>query len=168
MGNSGDHIPTALLLFSHGSLLCGAGETLRGHAERLRASGAWCAVETGYLNYSEPMFEDAVELCVDAGARRVIVVPYFLVAGKFVTTDLPPRVAAARAAHPGVGFALAEPLGYDDSLVDALIELAADARTPERWRDDLLGAPAFCTGNRECPLYGTARCPVFLAESPSP
>jgi sirohydrochlorin cobaltochelatase len=155
--------PTALILFSHGSLLCGAGEAVREHARRLAASGEYATVKVGFLNYSDPSFEAAVESCAASGAQRIVVVPYFLVAGRFVTADLPSRVEAARARHPGVAFCVAEPLGFDNDLVDAALELAALARPPSRWREDLWRAPEFCDGREDCPLRHTMECPAGRA-----
>ncbi|MGI8756269.1 MAG: CbiX/SirB N-terminal domain-containing protein, partial [Acidimicrobiales bacterium] len=87
----------AILLFSHGSVLCGAGENLSAIARRLQESGAAEIVEVGYLNYSEPRFETAFENCVARGATDIVVMPYFLIAGKFVQVDLPPKIEAMRA-----------------------------------------------------------------------
>lgn len=75
----------ALILFSHGSLLCGAGEALDAHADRLRQTGEWDRVGVGYMNYSEPTFAETVAECVLRGATRIIVLPFFLVPGFFVT-----------------------------------------------------------------------------------
>jgi sirohydrochlorin ferrochelatase len=149
----------SLILFSHGSLLCGAGETLQEHARKLRERGAYAAVEVGFMNYSEPTFEEAVERCVRSRCDRIVVVPYFLIPGKFVKIDLPRRVAAAGEAHPGVRFVVSEALGYDTLLADSLLDLAEHARGPERWRDDYDRASHFCEADPDCPLYGTPRCP---------
>src|SRR5207237_10459289 len=70
-----------LILFSHGSVLCGAAETLREHAQRLADSGRWRRVEVGFLNYSEPRFAEAVRACARAAVRRIVVAPYFLIPG---------------------------------------------------------------------------------------
>src|SRR5260221_7899267 len=94
----------AVILFSHGSVLCGAGEALNGHAERLQAAGIAPLVAVGYLNYSEPLFAATVASCVAAGATRILVAPYFLVPGYFVKVDLPKAVEAAQAQHPGLEF----------------------------------------------------------------
>lgn len=149
----------ATVLFSHGSLLCGAGEALRAHAERLRAQGITPLVAVGYLNYSEPPFLDAVAECVEAGATRVFVTPYFLVPGYFVKVDLPKAVAQAQARFPKVEFVVAEAIGFDERLADALIESANAAVGPEGWREDLQRASQFCRANPQCPLFGTPNCP---------
>lgn len=149
----------ALILFSHGSLLCGSGEALEGHAARLRASGDWDCVETGYLNYSEPPFAEAVARCHAAGATRIVVQPYFLIPGYFVSKSLPECLEAVRLDYPGLEFVIADPLGFDSRLADALIEAAQDPLGPEHWRDDLTRAAQSCRANPDCPLYGTPDCP---------
>jgi len=149
----------AVILFSHGSVLCGSGEALNQHAARLRAQGVAPVVEVGYLNYSEPPFAQAVAACAARGATRILVAPYFLVPGKFVKVDLPEAVQAARAQFPQIEFVIAEAIGFDDALADALIASARDARGPEHWRDDLLRAARSCRANPQCPLFGTPNCP---------
>jgi sirohydrochlorin cobaltochelatase len=155
---------TSLILFSHGSLLCGAGETLRAHAERIRSSDKYVSVEIGYLNYSEPAFEVAVARCAAVDSKRVIIVPYFLVPGYFVETALPPRVAAARGKYPEIEFILAQPIGYSDSMAHAILQVAEKAAPPERWRDDLSFTSQLCEERPECPLFGTPRCPKSVAK----
>ncbi len=150
----------AVILFSHGSLLCGAGEALAAHAARLRAQGLAPVVEIGYLNYSEPPFVEAVAKCVAAGADRILVTPYFLVPGKFVKVDLPRVVEEAQAAYPEIKFEVAEAIGYDVELAEAISASARAAVPPEAWQDDLKRAALACRANPECPLYGTPSCPA--------
>src|SRR3569833_15405 len=104
----------ALILFSHGSVLCGAGEALDRHAGRLRASGEWDVVEVGYMNYSVPTFQEAVIKCHEAGAREIVVLPFFLVPGYFVTSSLPKHVDAARKDFPDLTIVIADAIGFDE------------------------------------------------------
>ena len=154
----------ALILFSHGSLLCGAGDALEAHAARLRARGTWAMVEIGYLNYSEPGFLEAVERCVAAGAQRIVVAPYFLISGFFITQSLPEKIAIAQSRHPGITFAVAEAFNFDESLADAILE-SADAAdgNPAAWRAPLARAAQACRPSPECPLYATPACPKVPA-----
>lgn len=148
-----------LILFSHGSLLCGAGEALDAHAARLRASGEFGMVVVGYMNYSEPTFSQAVTRCEAAGATRVFVVPFFLVPGFFVTQTLPEHLEKERAAFPHLTFAVADALGFDERLADAVINAAQNPLGPGAWRDDLAAAARGCRARPDCPLYGTPDCP---------
>jgi sirohydrochlorin ferrochelatase len=123
-----------ILLFSHGSLLCGAGRALDEHAARLRERFSGSPVEIGYLNYSEPTFEQGVERLVELGATTIAIVPYFLVPGYFVTNSLPDKLTPINARFPNIEFVVAEALGADEHLADALIESAnhAGPRSDER------------------------------------
>ncbi len=149
----------AIVLFSHGSLLCGSGEALEAHAARLRSRGLAPIVEVGYLNYSEPPFAEAVAKAILQGARRIVVAPYFLVPGKFVRVDLPRAINSVRSMHPEIEFEVADAIGYDERLADALILSAQTAVGPEHWRDDLQRAALSCRANPDCPLYNTPNCP---------
>ena len=149
----------ALILFSHGSLLCGSGEALDRHAGRLRASGEWDVVEVGYMNYSSPTFQQAVIHCRDAGARQIVVVPFFLVPGYFVSKSLPEHVDAARVDFPDLTFCIAKAVGYDERLADAVIDSALNPIGPDEWRDDLSAAARNCRAYEKCPLFETPACP---------
>ncbi|MGC8667800.1 MAG: sirohydrochlorin chelatase [Chthonomonadales bacterium] len=155
----------ALVLFSHGSLLCGAGCALEAHAARLYATGHYVAVEPGYLNYSEPTFEQAVDRCVARGARRILVLPYFLVPGRFVTQDLPAALDRIKAAYTGVEFTVAAPIGFDGLIADAVLELARGASPLADRLGRALGIPDACRALPACPLYGSVYCPVGASEA---
>lgn len=149
----------ALILFSHGSLLCGSGEALDAHAARLRTQGSWPIVQVGYMNYSEPTFADAVARCQAQGATRLIILPFFLVPGYFVTKSLPEHLAQVQADYPNLEFVVAGAIGYDERLADALIASASEPLGPGEWRDDLTAAARGCRAHADCPLYGTPNCP---------
>jgi sirohydrochlorin cobaltochelatase len=149
----------AIILFSHGSVLCGAARPLAEHAARLRDAGCAPIVEIGFLNYTAPSFAQAVDRCVAAGASRIGVVPFFLVPGRFVSADLPRCVEDARREHPRLAFEIAEPLGYSAALAEAVHDLAAGARPIAEARDLLPRDPVSCEGDPACPLYDTVDCP---------
>lgn len=164
MNRSPDTAETGLVLFSHGSLLCGSGELLDAHAERLRQSGRYAAVEPGYLNYSEPPVEIAIARCVRAGATRIVVLPYFLVAGKFVLEDLPARLKKSASDFPGTEIIMARPLEDASPMVQAVDELLKSAVSPEVWQERAMERSiAACESRSDCPLYGSPLCRVSLS-----
>jgi sirohydrochlorin cobaltochelatase len=150
----------AIILFSHGSVLCGAGQNLAELAARMQARGDAAFVQVGYLNYSPPRFDEAFRRCVEQGATRITIVPYFLVAGKFVKEDLPDCIAAARAEFPQVEVRVADALRFHPLLADALLSCADRAQAPSAWRDTKAQTAAACRANPRCPLYGTDDCPA--------
>lgn len=150
----------AIILFSHGSVLCGAGQNLLELAQQMQARGVASIVAPGYLNYSEPRFTETFRQCVAQGATRITVVPYFLVAGKFVKEDLPGVIAAAQAEFPSVQVEIADAIRFHPLLADALLACAERAQVPAAWRDTKAQAAAFCRASERCPLYGTDECPA--------
>jgi sirohydrochlorin cobaltochelatase len=148
----------AILLFSHGSVLCGAERNLLALAARMRARGDAAVVEVGFLNYTEPLFATAVTRCVEQGATRIVIAPYFLVPGKFVVEELPAVIEAARAEHPGVTFIVGDVLGFHPLLADAVVHSAEHARPVAKWREAIAEAGAWCREEPKCPLYKTEVC----------
>ena len=147
----------AIILFSHGSVLCGAGETLEALAERLRGRDA-AIVEIGYLNYSTPTFATAVERCVAAGVRRIVVAPYFLVPGKFVTVDLPRSIAAVRERFPDVEVIVAEPFRDHPALAHAILACAERAVPAATSFRSVMAITSACRLEPRCPFYGKPGC----------
>lgn len=154
----------AIILFSHGSVLCGAGQNLLELSARMRERGDATLVEPGYLNYSEPRFVETFASVVARGATRVTVVPYFLVAGKFVREDLPDQLAAVQRRFPDVEVHVAEAIRFHPLLVDALLACAERAQPPAAWRDTKAQVAAHCRSVPSCPLYGSADCPATRHE----
>lgn len=148
-----------LVLFSHGSLLCGAGSVLKRHAESLRVRGTYVAVEPGYLNYCKPPVEEAISACVDAGAEKVVIVPYFLISGKFVTEDLPQRLQTAMAQFPHTAFKVGRAIEDCGVMTEAVEKLLPGARDPAAWQQEALAQSRLqCELRTNCPLYGSPAC----------
>lgn len=147
----------AILLFSHGSVLCGAERNLLEIAATMKEAGDAPIVEVGFLNYSEPLFERAVAACVEQGATSVVIAPWFLIAGKFVTGDLPSAIDSARKLYPEVHFSIADVIGFHPSLADAVIASAASAKSPREWTS-VGDNTKWCRRNPRCPLFGQEGC----------
>ncbi len=118
----------AILLVDHGSRKDEANAVLEAIADGLRARRPDAIVEVAHMELAEPTFADAFARCVARGAREVTVCPYFLGPGRHTTGDIPRLVEEARAAHPNVRATIAEPLGFDERLVDVVIDRIDAAR----------------------------------------
>jgi sirohydrochlorin ferrochelatase len=122
--------PTALLLIAHGSRRPEANADLEHLAERMRAGGEYHHVQPAYLELCEPGIVAGGERCVAAGARRVVLLPYFLSAGVHVVEDLAAARDELTRRHPHVAFVLAEPLGRHPLLAQIVLERARQAIDP--------------------------------------
>jgi sirohydrochlorin ferrochelatase len=119
-------VKTGLLLIAHGSRQAEANADLEHVAEQLRRRGHGIAV-AAYLELAEPDVASGGARCVELGAERVVLVPYFLSAGVHVRRDLAAAREALARRFPGVEFRLAEPLGRHPLLLDVVEERARGA-----------------------------------------
>ena len=118
---------TALLLIAHGSRRSEANADLEYLAGVMRERREFCFVQPAYLELCEPGIVPGGELCVAAGARRVILLPYFLSAGVHVVEDLTAACNELAKRHSDVEFVLAEPLGRHPLIAEIVAERARTA-----------------------------------------
>lgn len=116
----------ALVVVAHGSRAPGTREAHLELAEALAAELKLPAY-AGFLEISEPDIPTAIDQAVAAGARRVVLLPYFLHRGNHTQRDIPAIIDAASRRHPGVLFDMTPPLGPDPRLVTMSAELARQA-----------------------------------------
>lgn len=79
-------------------------------------------VKAAYLQFAEPGITAAIQECVDSGATRIIISPYFLSSGLHVTKDIPGIISEARQMFPEIEFIYTEPLGIHEKMVHVLME----------------------------------------------
>lgn len=122
---------TALLLVAHGSRRMESNEEVRYLTDRLRerAGGRFDWVGHAFLELAEPSIPQAVTQAAEAGAREVLVLPYFLSAGRHVVKDIPEEVAAALREHPGLKVQVAPYLGAMAGVSDLLLDTALSQST---------------------------------------
>ena len=116
-----EHAVTAVLLIAHGSRRQSANEDLVALAQMVRTRGAYGIVEIAYLELVEPTIPQGARNCVKQGARRVLMLPYFLSAGAHVTEDLQRHCRDLSAEFADVSFALCPPLGLHPAIVDVVL-----------------------------------------------
>src|SRR5205809_172583 len=97
---------TALLLIAHGSRHADDNADLLHLAQGLRNRGHSIVVAS-FLELAEPGIAEGAALCVQQGAQRVVLVPYFLSAGTHVQRDLTAARTALAERFPHVEFRLA-------------------------------------------------------------
>jgi sirohydrochlorin ferrochelatase len=112
----------AALLIAHGSRLEAANQDLVTLADQLRARRIYPIVEVAYLELAEPTICDAGNTCVQKGATRVFLLPYFLSAGAHVTNDLERFRQELTEKFPHVRFNLCKPLSSHPLLVEIVID----------------------------------------------
>jgi len=114
--------PTAVLLIAHGSREQSANDDLRELAARLSADASYAIVQASFLELAEPTIIAGGDRCVELGATRVFMLPYFLSEGVHLRRDLTAARDELRKRHPGVEFRLGAPLGPHPLLDQLVVE----------------------------------------------
>jgi len=115
----------ALILIAHGSRRAEANEA---HVELCRAVSTRIArmVSPAFLELAAPGIAAAIDQAVEArGARRVVLLPYFLHPGNHTREDIPAIVAEARVRHGGVQIDQLDHVGASPAVVGLIAELLA-------------------------------------------
>ena len=113
---------TAVLLIAHGSRRAEANQDLVRLAELVTERGRYQIVEVSYLELAEPTIPQGGQKCVDRGARRVLMMPYFLSAGVHVVNDLQEIRSDLASQFPQVEFVLCPHLGLHALMADIVLE----------------------------------------------
>ncbi len=120
--HSTDEPRTAVLLIAHGSRRDSANHDLVRLAELVRERGAFDIIEIAYLELAEPTIPNGARACINQGANRVLLLPYFLSAGAHVTDDLERFRRELSDEFPNASFTLCEPLGLHPLIVDIVLD----------------------------------------------
>jgi sirohydrochlorin ferrochelatase len=115
-------VKRALVLVDHGSRRAEANAQLERVAERLRARLPGWIVRAAHMELADPSLEQAVDACVAEGAAEIVVHPYFLTPGSHGVVDVPELARRAALRHSGVSVRVTEPLGFDERLLDVILE----------------------------------------------
>lgn len=116
-----------LLLVAHGSRRAASNEEVRALAAQLAARETGCdAVRAAFLELAEPSIPDGLRAAVAEGADEVLVLPYFLSAGRHVAEDIPAEVDSVRAELAPAQIRIADYLGAAPALLELLAAQARD------------------------------------------
>ncbi|KAK9925367.1 hypothetical protein M0R45_033691 [Rubus argutus] len=139
-----------IIIVDHGSRRKESNLMLNELVDMFRERTGYAIVEPAHMELAEPSIQDAFNSCVEQGANRVIVSPFFLLPGRHWSQDIPSLTAEAAKEHPAVSYMVTAPLGLHPQLVDVmndrithcLSHVAGDA-----------GECAVCVGTGKCQLH---------------
>lgn len=117
-----------LLLVAHGSRRAASNEEVQIITRRLavQAIGRYDLVDCAFLEIASPLIPEAIQDLIDRGATQVVVLPYFLSAGRHVAEDIPKEVEGVKQANPGVDIRIVPHLGSAEGMTGLLLGLAGD------------------------------------------
>ncbi|KAK2368857.1 sirohydrochlorin ferrochelatase, chloroplastic [Trifolium repens] len=118
--SSGVSSDDGVIIVDHGSRRKESNLMLNEFVEMFRQKTGYQIVEPAHMELAEPSIGDAFQSCVQQGARRVIISPFFLSPGRHWSQDIPSLSAEAAKQHPGVSYIVTAPLGLHELLVDVV------------------------------------------------
>ncbi|MGD9255820.1 MAG: CbiX/SirB N-terminal domain-containing protein [Chromatiales bacterium] len=143
----------ALLVVAHGSRREASNDEVRALAQRLSAlpDNEYDSVTAAFLELAEPLIPDGVVNAVDEGAQEVVVLPYFLSAGRHVASDIPAEVEKAVKLRPKANIRIAPYVGSMAAMTDLMMRTSSTSYckdNPKCKLGDKAGPFTVCTG--EC------------------
>jgi sirohydrochlorin ferrochelatase len=117
---------TSLLIIAHGSRREQSNIEVANLVDKIRAEAneEYLSITHAFLELAEPNISDAVDVCIAKGATHILVVPYFLSAGRHVQHDIPEEVTIKQAQYPHVSLTITPHLGSVPSMVETLLSMA--------------------------------------------
>jgi sirohydrochlorin ferrochelatase len=123
----------SLLIIAHGSRRQASNDEVRALTKRIssKTDAKLDIVECAFLELAEPSIPDGIRQCVNQGAESIIVLPYFLSAGRHVIEDIPGKIDVTRKLFPQVDIQIAPYLGSLETIADLMVTQASQAILPE-------------------------------------
>ena len=81
-------------------------------------------IEACFLEIAEPSIPDGIESCVQKGATEILIMPYFLAAGRHVLEDIPSILEEEKIKYPDILIRSLPYFGSSPVIVDILKTLA--------------------------------------------
>lgn len=112
----------SLLVVAHGSRRQESNDEVREIAGRLSAiENQYDRIDCAFLELADPSIPDGLRQLIAAGSDEVVVLPYFLSAGRHVVTDIPNEIEIVRNECPDVTIHLAPYLGSAPGIAKLLL-----------------------------------------------
>jgi sirohydrochlorin ferrochelatase len=115
-----------LLLVAHGSRREASNDEVRNLAKTMQrhAGNRFSDIDCAFLELAEPSIPDGIRQCIERGATRVTVFPYFLAAGRHVSTDIPAEVSKISGRYPETEITIATHLGASGAMSELILDQA--------------------------------------------
>ncbi|CAM8983012.1 unnamed protein product [Rhodiola kirilowii] len=142
-----------VIIVDHGSRRKESNLMLNEFVAMFRDRTGYEIVEPAHMELAEPSIQSAFTSCVQKGASRVIVSPFFLLPGRHWQQDIPSLAAEAAKEHPRVPYLVTAPLGLHELLVDVMDDRINHCLSHVAGEADECDV---CLGTGKCQLRQTA------------
>lgn len=141
----------AVIIVDHGSRRKESNLMLNEFVAMFKGRTGYRIVEPAHMELAEPSIRDAFKLCVQQGANRIIVSPFFLFPGRHWHQDIPSLAAEAAKEHSGISYIVTAPLGLHELMVDVMNDRIKQCLSHVAGDADEC---TVCAGTGRCREYG--------------
>lgn len=121
--------PFGIMIAGHGSRDPDGVREFEALVELIRSRVPKQVVSHGYLEFSSPTIEEALQANMDAGVNKIVMVPGILLAARHGKNDMPSEMLEMARLHPKVDFYFGVPLGLDPLLLQLAQEHIVSAES---------------------------------------
>lgn len=111
---------TGIIIVDHGSRRQASNEMLCQAVDAFAEKSEWSIVEPAHMELAQPDIAVAYRRCVERGARRMVVFPYFLSVGRHWSEDIPNLVRQAASDFPDTEWLVTAPFGLHPGMTDII------------------------------------------------
>lgn len=115
-----------IVIVDHGSRRAESNDLLLEVVKQFQEASDYEIVEPAHMELAEPSIAEAFAKCVQQGATRIVVHPYFLSPGRHWHEDIPHLAAEAGANYPGLSHEVTAPLGPHPLMLKIIQERIED------------------------------------------
>jgi sirohydrochlorin cobaltochelatase len=125
-------LKSAVMVCGHGSRDSDAIAEFELVAAGLKAMLPAVDIETGYLEFAQPVIREGLEKLAARGARRILALPGMLFAASHVKNDLPWEINSFAKRNPGIELRFGRDLAIEPKLLKAAADRIAEAESNAR------------------------------------
>jgi sirohydrochlorin ferrochelatase len=115
----------ALLVVAHGSRRAASNQEIFDLIDILSTKTThYISISAAFLELATPSISEGVDFCVKNGATEVVVLPYFLSAGRHVSEDIENALAPKRLEYPQLTITIKPHIGAANGMAEMLLNLA--------------------------------------------
>lgn len=116
---------TSLLIVAHGSRRSESNIEVEQLTQVIREKtlSKYLSVSYAFLELAEPPISKAIDKCVQQGATDILLLPYFLSAGRHVQQDIPEEMTAKQIQYPHINIRVTSYLGAAEGIADMMLSL---------------------------------------------
>jgi sirohydrochlorin ferrochelatase len=120
----------AILYVCHGSRVAKARAEASAFVEQCKANIDVPIQELCFIELAEPDIITGIDICVQKGATRIIVLPLLLLSAGHAKHDIPEAIRQAKQRHPHLEIVLGKPFGVHETMIDIVVDRIKEQAVP--------------------------------------